>query len=301
MTAAPRVIMLLGPTGSGKSIVAAALAEVHDAMLIDEAHVPPVLAHTCGYLRRDDVDREVALGLRVHLTNLLTARGAGSRLHGLADLVHGRVRTPAMLRWLTSGRRPVSLTVVEHNMFSLCPDVFASIVPEASVVVLNREGLDAAHIWDSTYQPFSEARVRLPTTENLHVRERRGVMVPWWVDAGDEDAFVDAPPYARTVLLWAEMTRRLTAFAARRTDDRVSRIQYEDLVTDPVATLRPLLAGVSGGDARIARLRTVRRLTTAHIGIHRERSAAELDAARRVAGPALADAAQYRRETHHES
>jgi len=60
-------------------------------------------------------------------------------------------------------------------------------------------------------------------------------------------------------------------------------IQYEDLVTDPVATLRPLLVG-AGGDARIARLRAVRRLTTAHIGIHRERSAAELDAARRVAG-----------------
>lgn len=292
MTQAPRVIMLLGPTGSGKSLVAAALAENHDGILIDEAHIPPVLAHTCGYLRRDDVDREVSLGLRVHLNNQLTTRGAGSRLHGLVDLVQGRVRVSAMRRWLTTGRRPVTLRVVEHNIFSLCPDVFADIFPDASVVVLNRAGLDLAHVWDRTYQPFSEARVRIPTTESLYQREWRDVSVPWWVGPGDEDAFVDACPYARTVWLWAEMTRRLTDFTARRSGDRITSIWYEDLVTDPVSTLRPLMAEAVGGDARIARLRTLRRLTTAHIGVHRLRSAAELDAARRIAGRELAVAAE---------
>lgn len=288
MTQTPRVIMLLGPTGSGKSIVAAALAENHDGILIDEAHIPPVLAHTCGYLGRDDVDRAVSLGLRVHLNNQLTTRGAGSRLHGLADLVQGRVRATAMWRWLTTGRRPVTLCVVEHNIFSLCPDVFANIFPDASVVVLNRNGLDLAHVWDRTYQPFSEERVRIPTTESLYMREWRDVMVPWWVAAGDEDAFVDACPYARTVWLWAEMTRRLSDFIARRPDDRITSIWYEDLVTDPVSTLRTLMAEADGGDARLARLRSLRRLTTAHIGVHRQRSAAELDAARLIAGPELA-------------
>lgn len=294
MTSALRAIVLLGPTGAGKSIVASALAEVYDAILIDEAHVPPVLAHTCGYLGRDDVDRAVSQGLRVHLNNLITARGPGSRLHGLADLAQGRVRAPAMLRWLATGRRQVSLCVVEHNMFSLCPDVIANIFPEGLIVVLNREGLDAAHVWDRTYAPFSDARVRIPTTESLYVREHREVSVPWWVKAGDEDRFVDASPYARTIWLWAEMTRRLGEFASRQPRDRVTSIWYEDLVTEPVATLRPLMTDVAGGDARLASLRTVRRLTTAHIGVHRERSAADLDAARQIAGPELAAAARAR-------
>jgi hypothetical protein len=86
------------------------------------------------------------------------------------------------------------------------------------------------------------------------------------------------------------MTRRLGDFAARRSGNRIASIWYEDLVTEPVATLRTLMPEVSGGDARLARLRTVRRLSPAHIGVHRQRSAADLEAARRVAGAELAAA-----------
>lgn len=272
----PSYVVLLGSTGSGKSLVAGILAKLFDTLLIDESYVPPVLAHVCGARQDAQTNDFVSQGLRIHVDNIVTGGLAGSRAAGLVNLLAGRVGFASVWSWVSSGRRPIDLILLEHNFFSLCPEVFANIRPEAVLVFMVRDGRDCAHRWDLTYRPFATERVDTPTNENLIYRERQGVYVPWWVEEGAEETFVASCPYARTVWLWAEMNRRLARFLVNNPARNVKVIKYESLVTDPVKCLEPLLTDLGFKGRRGSTLHAMANLSANGIGIHRKRSSAEL-------------------------
>lgn len=113
--------------------------------------------------------------------------------------------------------------------------------------------------------------------------------VPWWVDEGRDQAFIESSPYVRAIWMWKEMVRRChECFAqpALEENGRVMRLRYEDFVRAPTKHGAAVLEHFGAAPNASSR----RRLGQAHthsIGRHDHRSPQELRAAEQVAGEEL--------------
>ena len=114
--------------------------------------------------------------------------------------------------------------------------------------------------------------------------------VPWWVEDGEDDAFLAASPYVRAVWMWKAMVNRCEAFFARpevAASGRILRLRYEDLMRDPLPEGEAVAAHLGVPFSRAMRKR-LERAHTRSIGNHRGRPPEDLRAAERLAAAELA-------------
>ena len=101
--------------------------------------------------------------------------------------------------------------------------------------------------------------------------------MPWWVAQGEEDEFLAATPYIRSVWMWREILRRCNDFFSLpdvQASGRVMSVRYEELMADPIGVGERVVAHVGGTMTKTVR----KRLLTGHtksIGAHRRRDPAE--------------------------
>jgi hypothetical protein len=61
--------------------------------------------------------------------------------------------------------------------------------------------------------------------------------IPWWVEIGQEEEFLECTPYSRAIWMWKEMVHRCYRFFSNpeiSNSDRVMWLRYEDLVNCPI-------------------------------------------------------------------
>jgi Sulfotransferase family len=211
------------------------------------------------------------------------AVAAGLRRHaGLREALAGAI-----------GRRRVNAIVFKEPFLAFAPDVAADAIPSARLVLIHRDGRDAADSMVRTYGVLSDEHLcALQSMEVTLGRRQPGDnrWVPWWVSPEDEQAFLAASQYVRAAWLWRELVRRATRFAERDevTRERVLEVRYEDLMHQPVEVglrvfdhlrLRP--------NRRV--LRRLRRAHTGSIGIHGRRPGEEVEAATMLARQELVE------------
>ena len=189
------------------------------------------------------------------------------------------------------GQRDIDIFVYKEPMLSFAPELVMDAFPKGKVLHIVRDGRDAANSMVQTYGSFTEERI-MPSPINVYGVLGRTVndrTVPWWVGEGDDDLFLNSPPFVRSIMMWRFVVRKCLDYFARpevAATGNVIMVKYEDLMRNPESEGPRILDHFEIEPSGSLR----RHLAGAHqssIGNYKRRPADEIDAAERVAGDLL--------------
>lgn len=197
-----------------------------------------------------------------------------------------------LLSALQGGRRDApELFVYKEPFLSLAPEFVFDALPDAKVIYVYRDGRDCAHSLVRTYNVLTDEKLtHLRSSEMRRGRPYDHRYVPWWVERGREEVFIESTPYVRAIWMWKYMVRRChDAFSSPDTlpADQVLQIRYEDFMRNPHPTGRTLL-NYLGLPSSVAFDLRLSRAHTDSIGNYTCRSADDIAAAETVAREELA-------------
>jgi hypothetical protein len=188
------------------------------------------------------------------------------------------------------GRRTVESVIYKEPFLAFAPQLAYRAVPDAKIVHIHRDGRDCADSLERKYHTLTDEKLSsLRSNEAPLGRKVDHRYVPWWVAEGEEDEFLAATPYIRSVWMWREILRRCNDFFSLpdvQASGRVMSVRYEELMADPIGVGERVTAHVGGTMTKTVR----KRLLTGHtksIGAHRRRDPAEIATATELAGPEL--------------
>lgn len=287
--ASPRYTVVLGSPRSGTTFLMHVLEAVPETACITGNIYPIGALHLAGQPLPDTVRQVLAEDFphtfRRYLSSALY-RNRYVRLRKWQHTGHRLRDLPAAWR----GTGDPEVLVYKEPFLSLAPDFVYEALPEARFVYLLRDGRDCAASLVKTYGVLTDEKLRHRlSTEARMGRPYDDRMVPWWVEEGAEDAFMNASPFVRAAWMWRFMALRCDALLQRpdvQAGGRILQVRYEDLMRDPLREGERVARHFGLTLSREAR----RRLQTAHvhsIGNYRRRPAAEVAEAERVIGDAL--------------
>lgn len=281
--------IVFGAPRSGTTFMLGFLDALPQAECVMGNLLPVGIAHLAAQELPDEVQEVLRRSFRCSLADYL---GSGAYVSRTAALRKWWVasRTPYGLRRAIQGRRSEDLLVYKEPFLAFAPELAFHALPDARIVYIFRDGRDVADSLVRSYDVLSDQKLAgLESNEALIGRRVGDLYVPWWVDEGEESAFLAATPYVRAIWMWRAMVGRCNAFLERpevAVSGRVLRVRYEDLVGDPLGQGQAIVGHL--GRALTPRMR--KRLQKAHarsIGIHRRREQGELLDGETVAGQEL--------------
>jgi hypothetical protein len=226
-----------------------------------------------------DTALDIYLQSGMHLSRSVALRKWNVVGRNLRDL-------PAALR----GERTVDRIVYKEPFLAFAPELAWEALPEVRIVHLFRDGRDCANSLVRSYDVLTDEKLSdLRSSEAPLGRRHRDVYVPWWVEEGDEDLFLDSSPYVRAIWMWKAMVRRCRDFFDRpevRESGRGLEVRYEDLSREPLGVGHRIAEHLGVTPTR-AFDRRLQGATDASIGKHRNRDPAEIAEAERIAGREL--------------
>ena len=170
---------------------------------------------------------------------------------------------------------------------------FARAFPRAQFIHIVRDGRDNADSLQRKYPDALSDRVltdrELVRNKNSEVgfcREYENFCVPWWVSAGEDQAFVEADRYTRCVWMWREMTQRSLQLRALG-EARYLEIRYEDFVSQPTENGRNI-AKFMGKEFNSELQNHLKKAYTSSVSIsQKNQDEARLGQANEIAAPLL--------------
>jgi hypothetical protein len=263
--------------------------------------LPVGIAHLAAQELSDEVREVLERSFRVGLADYLTtslyhARAAALRKWWTAS------REASTLRGAIEGRRVERMLIYKEPFLAFSPQLAYAALPQARLLYIFRDGRDVADSLVRTYGVLSDERLADLESDEVAIGRKVGERyVPWWVSAGEEEAFLGASPFLRAVWMWREMVRRCAAFFRREdvlASGRVLQIRYEDLISDSLSEGERIAEHLGQPVSPMMR----RRLANAHprsVGIHARLDEREIAAAEQLAGAEL-QGLGYRLLTHTE-
>lgn len=281
--------IVFGAPRSGTTYLMEVLDTLGEAECVTGNLFPTALLHLAALPQPPATMEAIERGLRGGLRDYLASSAYNSRAGALRKW-WAASRDPRDFRTALSGRRRERVLVYKEPFIAFCPAVVWDALPGARFVYLVRDGRDVADSLLRKYDVLSDARLAdVESNETPIVRRSGALQVPWWVEPGAEQAFIEADQYVRAIWMWAAMVSRAQDFLERpdvRESGRVLTVRYEDLVADPLGQGSALIdfLGMRMGP------RTREALGDGHqrsLGVYRRRPAAAIAQAEEIAGAAL--------------
>jgi hypothetical protein len=209
----------------------------------------------------------------------------------VAEVVYGRKP------WHWIFRRPT----MEGRYFSYKEPFLAFAIrevcahfPASKVVHIIRDGRDNA---DSMVRRYPDALSDKVLDDHAHAMNKNSEIgipkpygdrfVPWWVESGHEERFLDCSKYGRYVWMWREMVTRTRNCGEQLGPDRYLEMRYESVVTESKQNAKTLL-NFLGFEASRSMLRRLEKGRASSIGISRKNQPAKaIDEANGIAGQLL--------------
>jgi hypothetical protein len=166
--------------------------------------------------------------------------------------------------------------------------------PNSKILHIVRDGRDCADSLERTYPEALSDLVlkdpRLAENKNSEIgiyRRWNEYFLPWWLQAGEESAFVKCSAFGRYVWMWQEMVTRVTSCGPHLGSTRYLELTYEALVADSNQHGQRISAFLGLNDSK----RLLKRLSRARlnsVGINKRRQTSDRIAeASQIAGPLL--------------
>ncbi|HVW46531.1 MAG TPA: sulfotransferase [Solirubrobacterales bacterium] len=281
--------IVFGAPRSGTTFLMEVLDTLGEAECVTGNLFPTALLHLAATPQPPATREVLERGLRGGLRDYLASSAYGSRAAALRKWWTAS-RDPRDLRGALAGRRRERVLVYKEPFISFCPAVVWDALPDARFVYLVRDGRDVADSLLRKYDVLADSRLAdVESNETPIVRRSGELLVPWWVESGAEQAFVEADQYVRAIWMWSAMASRAQDFLDRpdvKASGRVLTVRYEDLVADPLGQGSALIdfLGMRMGP------RTRRALGDGHqrsLGVYRRRPAATIRHAEEIGGAEL--------------
>ena len=281
--------IVFGASRSGTTFLMSVLDALPEAECITGNLFPTPLIHLAAQAPPPETEELLARSFRGGIRDFIgsaayRSRAAALRKWWIAD------RGPAGLRAAARGERRERVVVYKEPFLSFAPAFAYETFPDSRLVYLLRDGRDVADSMVRKYDILSDAKLaNLENNEAPLGRNHGSLMVPWWVDPGEEDEFLAADQFGRAISMWAAMAKRSADFIEAPeivASGRILTVRYEDLMADPVGRGEALIDHLGMRVGRQAR----RRLRAAHgrsLGIHARRDAESVARAEAIAGDEL--------------
>lgn len=276
--------IILGCPRSGTTFLMRALQPLAGAEVVSGLVYPPQLAHLAATSTSPEVDHLLDRSLEFSL-DFFRDHAQHSKGWAAGEALKRNLSVPELAATVR-GRREIRTVVYKEPFLAFAPEFAARAVPGARIVHIHRDGRDCADSLERKYGVLTDERLTtLDSTEAPMGRKVDHRFVPWWVAAGEEDAFLAATPYLRGVWMWKEMVRRCADVfepAAGIAAGRVLTVRYEELMADPQSVGGRVVRFLGHEPNRGVRSR----LGTGHtksIGVHRRRDPAEVARATELA------------------
>jgi len=282
--------IVLGCPRSGTTYLMKVLNAVPGFECLNGTILPVAIPHVVNR----DLDPEIYDALAVGFERALDLYLHSGQYHSRTRALKRWLRAPTGLGELVAalkGQRELPDRMIYKEPFlSLAPDFVLDALPDAKIVHLVRDGRDCANSLVRSYDVLTDEKLTdLKANEARLGRRYDHRYVPWWVEEGREQQFLDSTPYVRAIWMWKCMVRSChESFSDPdiQESDRVLRVRYEEFMREPTKHGRAILEHFSGEPNPIFR----RRLDEAHtrsIGKHQRRTADEIRRAEHVAGREL--------------
>jgi hypothetical protein len=266
------------------------LNTIPDMECISGTLLPVAIPHVVNR----DLDDDVYDALAVGFERALDAYIHSGRYHSRAAALQKWFRAPSgggdLLRAVRGHRPMPRMLVYKEPFLSLAPEFVLDALPDVKIIHIYRDGRDCANSLVSSYDVLTDDKLtNLRGTEMRLGRPYDERYVPWWVDEGKDDAFIQATPYVRAIWMWKYMVRRChEVFSAPeiQASGQVLLLRYEDLMREPLKYGRAVLDHLGAAPTSAFR-RRVQQAHTRSIGKHRTRPEEEIRAAEQVAGAEL--------------
>jgi hypothetical protein len=281
--------IVFGASRSGTTFLMSVLDGLPEAECVTGNLFPTPLIHLAAQQPPPETEELLARSFRGALRDFLgsasyRSRSAALRKWWIAD------RGPAGLRAAARGERRERVVVYKEPFLSFAPAFAYETFPGSRLIYLLRDGRDVADSMVRKYDILSDARLaNLENNEGPLGRSHGNLMIPWWVDVGEEERFIASDQFGRAIWMWAAMARRSQAFIESPevvAAGRILTVRYEELMADPAGQGEALIHHLGMTVGRQAR----RRLAAAHdrsVGIHTRRDPESVSRAEAIAGDEL--------------
>lgn len=139
------------------------------------------------------------------------------------------------------------------------------------------------------YDALSDEKLLNLNSSEMPIGRKCGTSyIPWWVEEGRKQLFLERSPYVRAIWMWKEMARRCHQFFSSPevvATGRVMLLKYEDLLANPVSIGQQVLEHLAENETRRFQSRLLRIVErrSKTVGVYKERDPAELAAGERIA------------------
>lgn len=278
--------IILGCPRSGTTFLKRALDTIPEFECLTGTLLPVAIPHVVN----QDLDSEVYDALAVGFERAIDAYLHSGRYHSRTAALQKWMRAPTgvsgLFRALRGKRSLPDRFIYKEPALAYAPRFVLDALPEAHIVHLVRDGRDVAHSLVTSYPGFEDEHLQDEYGANVWVgREVGRWYVPWWVEDGQEERFIESSPYVRAIWMWKEMVHRcheVFSTVDPGTRDQVMIVRYERFMHAPIDVGTAILNHFGAQPTRI----TQRRFAQAHtnsIGKHQRRNAAEIETAEQIA------------------
>ena len=276
--------VVLGCPRSGTTFLVDALQAIENSECISGQLFPIAIAHL--------VNSDISLETRQTLTN--------SMEFSFQDYLtfNYKARLPCLQRWLNGtmslselaqglkGQRTIERFIYKEPFLGFAPEMVYHALPKGKIVHIYRDGRDCADSLMRKYKVLTDEKLMtLKTAEMPFGRKVDHRYVPWWVENGEENNFLTASPFVRSVWMWKEIVKRCDEFFSRpevEASGRVLLVRYEDLVKDPIEWAERIVDHLGGSmNNRIKKQFSQARESS--VGIYKRLGGQEINAANKVA------------------
>jgi hypothetical protein len=278
--------VVLGCPRSGTTYLMSVLNAVPEFECVNGTLLPVAVPHVVNR----DLDPDVYDALAVGFERAIDAYRHSGRYHSRAAALQDWMRTPTglggLLRALKGERELPSRFVYKEPFLGFAPGFVLDALPDSKIVHIVRDGRDCANSLRTTYDVLTDEKLTdLKGSEMRVGRTYDHRYVPWWVESGRDQEFIDSSPYVRAMWMWKEMVRRchdsFTAPSVQQSD-QVLVVHYEEFMRRPEQVGTAILDHF-GATPNASVHRRLEQAHTASIGKHRDRAPRAIRAAERLA------------------
>ena len=283
-------VLVLGCPRSGTTYLMSILNALPDAECISGTLLPVTIPHVVNHVGSEEIYDALAIGFERALDAYLHSERYLSRAAAVQKWIAAPTGVRNLVRALREQRPFPRWMIYKEPFLSLAPNFVLDAFPDSKLIYIYRDGRDVANSLVKSYNVLTDEKLEdLQAAEMRLGRSWGDLYVPWWVDEGDEEWFMESTPYVRAIWMWKYMVRQCyEAFAGHTVEEggRVLMLRYEELARDPEGQGQRLMdhLGAEGTASLLKRLGAAR---SSSIGKHTRRSDEEVEAAEDVAGDEL--------------